>query len=98
MDEPALGLPSREYYLHNYDSPPLRAYFKYMIDMAILMGANTATVKEEMKQVLDFETMLANVRSSAEVIQLFSRLTQVSMKFKLHMNCKIVRIKGIFIL
>ena len=26
------------------------------------MGANTATVREEMKQVLDFETMLANVR------------------------------------
>ena len=32
-----------------------------MVDIALLMGANRGTVTEEMKKVLEFETMLANV-------------------------------------
>lgn len=61
MDEPALGMPSREYYLHDRDSVDVKAYLKYMCDIAVLMGANPNTIEAEMQQVLQFETHIANV-------------------------------------
>lgn len=61
VDEPALGMPSREYYLHDADSIDIKAYLKYMCDVAVLMGADPRTVTSEMRKVLQFETKIANV-------------------------------------
>ncbi|XP_052821500.1 neprilysin-1-like [Mya arenaria] len=60
LDEPALGMPSREYYLHDQNSPDVRAYLKYMCDVAYLLGADPDTIQREMAKVLEFETKIAN--------------------------------------
>ncbi|KAL4221616.1 Membrane metallo-endopeptidase-like 1 [Mactra antiquata] len=61
LDEPALGMPSREYYLHSDDSTVRKAYLKFMCDVATLMGANKTTVYNEMSEVLQFETVIARL-------------------------------------
>lgn len=38
------------------------AYHNYMTKIAIILGADPATVADDMQEVLDFETLLANVR------------------------------------
>ncbi|XP_052270674.1 neprilysin-1-like isoform X2 [Dreissena polymorpha] len=60
LDEPMLGMPSRDYYLHDTDSPDVKAYLRYMSDVAVLMGADRQTVEAEMQKVLEFETAIAN--------------------------------------
>ena len=54
-------MPSREYYLQNNDTEYKRAYLKYMINVARLLGANQTTAKTEMTEVLEFEVKLARV-------------------------------------
>lgn len=39
----------------------LRAYHRYMTQIAILLGADRETAATEMLDVIDFETTLANV-------------------------------------
>ncbi|KAK6176464.1 hypothetical protein SNE40_014749 [Patella caerulea] len=61
LDQPVLGMPSREYYLNDKDSENIRAYRKYMYDMAMLLGATEESAKIDLQNVFDFETRLANV-------------------------------------
>lgn len=37
------------------------AYHNYMTKIAMILGADPATVQEDMQEVLDFEIQLANV-------------------------------------
>ncbi|XP_023018621.1 M13 family metallopeptidase neprilysin 1 [Leptinotarsa decemlineata] len=60
MDQTALALPSRDYYLKSSSKEDLLAYHKYMTNIAILLGANATSAGEELQQVLDFEKKLAN--------------------------------------
>ena len=39
----------------------VEAYFEYMLDVAILMGAEPTSAKEEMTEVLLFEIAIANI-------------------------------------
>ncbi|RWS29487.1 neprilysin-2-like protein, partial [Leptotrombidium deliense] len=61
MDQPLLTLPSREYYLKPNSKKDRDAYFKYMIEVAVILGADREYAEKEMADVLQFETMLANV-------------------------------------
>lgn len=56
-----MALPSREYYLKGSSKIDLMAYHNYMTKIAIILGADPATVADDMQEVLDFETLLANV-------------------------------------
>ena len=56
-----LALPSREYYLKGSSKTDLVAYHNYMTKIAMILGADPATVQEDMQEVLDFEIQLANV-------------------------------------
>lgn len=56
-----LALPSREYYLKGSSKSDLVAYHNYMTKIAIILGADPLTVADDMQEVLDFETQLANV-------------------------------------
>lgn len=60
FDEPSLGL-SREFLLQGLGNDVVRAYFEYMVDMAEMFGADPAEAREELTEVLEFETNLANV-------------------------------------
>lgn len=39
----------------------MQAYYDYMVDIAIMFGADKERAKEELLDVLEFETSLANV-------------------------------------
>ncbi|XP_038121738.1 neprilysin-2 isoform X1 [Culex quinquefasciatus] len=59
-DQAALGI-SREYLVKGFDSPIVSAYYSYMVDMAVLLGADEERAKRELKDSLNFEIALANI-------------------------------------
>ncbi|XP_076320540.1 neprilysin-1-like isoform X3 [Tachypleus tridentatus] len=59
LDQPDLLLPDRDYYIRNTEH--LKVYLKFMIDVALLLGAELEIAKHEMEQVLAFEISLANI-------------------------------------
>lgn len=61
VDQPSLGL-SREFMIRGENDSLVQAYHKYQVDMAVLFGAEREDSEKEMKDVLDFEMKLANVR------------------------------------
>lgn len=63
LDQPSLGMPSREYYLKESDGEYKDAYLRFMIAMARLLGAEEEQARTEMTKVLEFEEELANVRT-----------------------------------
>lgn len=62
LDQLVLALPSRDYYLKASSEGDLEAYHKYMTASAILLGASSETVAEEMSAVVKLEQRLASVR------------------------------------
>jgi len=54
-----LGLPSRDYFLNV--SKEIDAYHRYMVELAVLFGADRAFAKKDFHDVLVLETILANV-------------------------------------
>ena len=56
-----LGLPGRDYYLKSSSARDLKAYHRYMTEVAVLLGADRRYASDEMKKVLHFETLLANI-------------------------------------
>ena len=39
----------------------VKAYFRFMVDVAVILGADENQAKEELAQVLDFEIKMAKV-------------------------------------
>lgn len=66
IDQAALGL-SREYLIKGMENPIVKAYHSYQVDMAVLYGADRSRAEKEMKEVLEFEFALANVRKLKEM-------------------------------
>nr|CAD7394954.1 unnamed protein product [Timema cristinae] len=60
LDQMQLALPSRDYYLKASSEGDLKAYHKYMTEVALLLGANASTAAEELNKVIQFEKDLAN--------------------------------------
>ncbi|XP_048750063.2 neprilysin-1-like [Ostrea edulis] len=60
IDQPALGLPDRDYFLKGRDDRKLLAYEKYATEMAIIFGADSGEAADAMKEVVDFEIDIAN--------------------------------------
>lgn len=56
-----LALPSRDYYLKKSSEAELKAYHNYMTSVAILLGANPSSAREEFYRVIVLEKQLANV-------------------------------------
>lgn len=61
MDQPSLGL-SREFLVEGMNDKIVKAYYKYMIDIAVILGAPKEVAKKEMTESLEFEKALATVR------------------------------------
>ncbi|XP_055543996.1 neprilysin-2-like isoform X1 [Wyeomyia smithii] len=59
-DQAALGI-SREYLVKGFESPIVSAYYSYMVDMAVLLGAEESRAKRELLDSLNFEIALANI-------------------------------------
>lgn len=60
IDQASLGL-SREYLSKGFDERIVQAYYRYMVDIAVILGADPQRAKNELRESLDFEISLANV-------------------------------------
>ncbi|XP_059475395.1 neprilysin-1-like [Neocloeon triangulifer] len=60
LDQMELALPGRDYYLKKSSENEIKAYHKYMIEVAQLLGAKTETASDELLKVLQLERRLAN--------------------------------------
>ncbi|KAI1283087.1 Endothelin-converting enzyme 1 [Halotydeus destructor] len=67
LDQGGLTLPNRDYYLNRTENQKiLDAYLEFMAAIGELLGADFNETKEQMAQVIDFETRLANITIPAE--------------------------------
>ncbi|XP_033097891.1 neprilysin-1-like [Anneissia japonica] len=57
----SFGMPSREYYLDIKYAKVKEAYLKYMTTIATMLKGDPLTVKQDMADLLEFETKLANL-------------------------------------
>ncbi|XP_058920787.1 membrane metallo-endopeptidase-like 1 [Kogia breviceps] len=96
IDQPTLGMPSREHYFHEGSDQKVReAYLQFMVSVATMIRAdmhlpkNNDLVREDMARVLELETQLANATAPQEerrdVTALYHRmgLEQLQNKFGL---------------
>ena len=60
LDQASLIL-SREYMVKGLDEKLVQAYYSYMVDIAVLFGADKLEAEKELKESLFFEIKLANV-------------------------------------
>ncbi|XP_024282525.1 membrane metallo-endopeptidase-like 1 [Oncorhynchus tshawytscha] len=97
IDQPGLGMPSRDYYFNDGNYKRVReAYLQFMVSMArIAREARNLTqeddrVVEEMVQVLDLETDIANATSPAEERQdvtiLYNKMTLSKLQESFNLN------------
>lgn len=55
-------MPSRDYYLDPNDIQYVDAYENFMVSVSELLGADRNFSRKELREVIQFETELANVR------------------------------------
>jgi len=60
IDQPGLGL-SREYLIKGFADKDVQAYYNYMVQTAVFMGAKEEVAKVEMKEALELELKLAEM-------------------------------------
>ncbi|KAL1452805.1 hypothetical protein WDU94_007000 [Cyamophila willieti] len=60
LDQATLGL-SREYLVKGINEKLVNAYYRYMIDIAVILGANKDVATAELRDALEFEIKLANI-------------------------------------
>ncbi|XP_063701659.1 neprilysin-2-like [Culicoides brevitarsis] len=65
FDQPGFSV-NREFLIKGRDDPRVMAYFEYMRDLAILLGADSDTASKDMSDMVDFEIELANITAARE--------------------------------
>ncbi|CAG2167395.1 unnamed protein product, partial [Oppiella nova] len=61
LDQPSLGLFDRDLLMKGMNDSSVAAYYDLMVKSAVLLGGQQNTAKKQMMEVLEFETLLANV-------------------------------------
>ncbi|XP_060596084.1 neprilysin-like, partial [Ruditapes philippinarum] len=61
IDQPDLGMPSRDYYLKGRDDKTLMAYQTMIQESAVAFGADEITAANDAKDIVDIEIELANI-------------------------------------
>lgn len=61
LDQFHLGLPHRNYYLDSDFSTEFNAYKTFIKEIAVYLGADLQTVDQDVNDVMEFETYMANV-------------------------------------
>ncbi|KAL7644945.1 UNVERIFIED_CONTAM: hypothetical protein RMT77_004762 [Armadillidium vulgare] len=83
LDQPALGM-SREYLIKGNNDSDVKAYLKYSVDVAVLMGAPKERAVKDMFDVLQFQMEIANISLPREerrnVTKLYNILNLGEMK------------------
>ena len=65
FDQAELGM-SREYLINGFEDTDVQHYFQYMVETAVLFGADLDNAKKEMKECLLFEIELAQTTAPRE--------------------------------
>ncbi|XP_058793347.1 neprilysin-2-like isoform X3 [Phymastichus coffea] len=65
LDQASLGL-SREYLTKGLKNEIVKAYYDYMVDLAVILGAHKEEARQELKDSLEFEMKLANISLPSE--------------------------------
>ncbi|XP_029528384.1 membrane metallo-endopeptidase-like 1 [Oncorhynchus nerka] len=97
IDQPGLGMPSRDYYFNDGNYKRVReAYLQFMVSMVRIaredrnLTQDDDRVVEEMVQVLDLETDIANATSPAEERQdvtiLYNKMTLSKLQESFNLN------------
>ncbi|KAK4879925.1 hypothetical protein RN001_008071 [Aquatica leii] len=60
VGEGGLGL-TREYLIKGFEDKLVKAYYKYMVDVAVIFGANRGSAEKELKETLEFQMELAKI-------------------------------------
>jgi len=60
IDQPGLGL-SREYLIKGFEDKDVQAYYNYMVQTAVFLGAEEDVAKLQMKEALEVELKLAEM-------------------------------------
>ncbi|RWS21957.1 Membrane metallo-endopeptidase-like 1, partial [Leptotrombidium deliense] len=88
LGQASLTLPDRKYYIEAWNNSAYNVYYETMVNTSIKMGASEETAKNEMKDVLEFETQLATIsvpiekqRDKSSQYNLFSK-GELILKFK----------------
>ncbi|XP_059931819.1 endothelin-converting enzyme 2b [Gadus macrocephalus] len=62
VEQSGIFLPSRDYYLNKTaNEKVLDAYLEYMVELGLLLGGSRNSTEQEMRQILELETALANI-------------------------------------
>ncbi|XP_055296722.1 neprilysin-2-like [Sitodiplosis mosellana] len=73
IDQAALGL-DQEYLIKGLDDDIVKAYYEYMVDIAVIYGADRSRANRELKESLEFEMKLANISLPSEARRNFTAL------------------------
>lgn len=65
LDQASLGL-RREFLTKGFDEKLVKAYYDYMVDIAVIFGAERERATKELKDSLEFEMKLANISLPSE--------------------------------
>lgn len=65
IDQTSLGM-SREYLIKGFEDKDVQAYYQYMVDAAVLLGADETKAMQQLKESLVFEIALANLSAPRE--------------------------------
>ncbi|CAL8352143.1 unnamed protein product [Lota lota] len=62
VEQSGIFLPSRDYYLNKTaNEKVLDAYLEYMVELGLLLGGSRNSTEQQMRQILELETALANI-------------------------------------
>ena len=62
IDQPKLGLPSREYFLKDRQEKAFIAYEQFAVNLAVSLGANRTQALQDIADIMQFEVELAQVK------------------------------------
>lgn len=51
----------KEYLINGFDNKIVKAYYEYIVDVAVIFGADRKRAERELKDSLDFELAMKNV-------------------------------------
>ncbi|XP_055352436.1 membrane metallo-endopeptidase-like 1 isoform X2 [Paramacrobiotus metropolitanus] len=66
IDQPGVGMPSTEYMLRGEDDRYVKAYYTFMVETAVLLGADRSVAERDFSDVLHFEIAIAQTKTPRE--------------------------------
>ncbi|KAK5647011.1 hypothetical protein RI129_005475 [Pyrocoelia pectoralis] len=75
-DQAKLSL-DREHLVNGFDDKFVQSYYRYIVDLAVILGANITTAVKELEESVKFEIALAKITLSTEERRNVSALTNI---------------------